>query len=774
MMYKYFDFRYFTLLESILKVDPNFLSLIKSIADKGDAVGSMLNNLISKDIKTNVNYLKVSDKNDDMKFVNDTQVKRFIDAGQDPFDRATNSAKVGRTVRQILTTNGISVTDQQIEKFVNLYKNSWDKSFKKTGEGIHLVSGEDIRNWYHHSKYVPGGGQLNSSCMRYDETQDFLNIYTENPEVCQLVILVDDRNRLLGRALLWKLVDGINKYGYYLDRIYTRFDSDGEKFADWYKDFIKATDDDFKAHYIGRTSNCKVQLKKWKFKFYPYMDTLAIIDYETGILATYQIEDSKRLQLHIQNTSGEPSVPNYNWSNFHQKYIPLSESVYISERQDYFLKTECVQDYKNDWLYKEDAIYSDYYQSYIKKENSQELEGFGLVDSDDILEVYDSIVDGGPSDMRKFLYTKLKGSKYVEVGIRWNSYWVNSDFCYYDAYENHYFVKTDLEGRYQSLYSVNLEEYSDINNNLFDNLLDKFNNYYQSYGSNSELYKFPIFHYLYMNGSSYNEKERDFFASGEMLDFLNLKPDGRTAVYMKNNDYFKGFSKMCYKYNIIELNKLSENIDGCDINPLLKKLKIIDGYLYSNDIGNYRTINDTYANMIKYGTFTKYLNTTLVKLYKGVNFTGVLLSDKSINEYFSYIKNQKVIVISNNGLDSIDFKDTNLKDNLKDILTKFKEILLYFSYWYIILSNDDAAYMRTEDYISTKGFEISPDLLRVLTWFCIYTDVGGEYSEYLHGIRSSISKFPTSEFLKENNMSLSSDKSKKSIEIYNDFLDLLK
>jgi hypothetical protein len=166
MIKKYFDFSFFLLLESILKVNPEFDELIKSISDK-DPVAKMLLSLIDKDIKTNVNYLKPSDKNDDMKFVNDTQVKRFIDAGQDPFDRATNSAKIGRTVRQILTTNGISVTDPQIEKFVNTYKNAWDKSFKKTSEGIHVVSGEEIRNWYLFDKYVPGGGQLNSSCMRY-------------------------------------------------------------------------------------------------------------------------------------------------------------------------------------------------------------------------------------------------------------------------------------------------------------------------------------------------------------------------------------------------------------------------------------------------------------------------------------------------------------------------------------------------------------------------------------------------------------------------------
>lgn len=773
MMYKYFDFRYFTLLESILKVDSNFLSLIKLIADKGDPVGSMLNNLISKDIKTNVNYLKVSDKNDDMKFVNDTQVKRFIDAGQDPFDRATNSAKVGRTVRQILTTNGISVTDQQIEKFVNLYKNSWDKSFKKTAEGIHLVSGEDIRNWYHHSKYVPGGGQLNSSCMRYDETQEYLNIYTENPEVCQLVILVDDRNRLLGRALLWKLVDGVNKYGYYLDRIYTRFDSDGEKFADWYKEYLKLTDDDFKAHYAGRTSGCKVQLKKWKFKMYPYMDTLEIIDYETGILGTYQIEDSKRLQLHIQNTGGEPSVPNYNWSDKHQEYLHKNESVYISEHEDYFLKTECVKDYKDNWVYKDDAIYSDFYQAYIKSKNSQELEGFGLVDSDDILDVYDSVVDNRPSDMRKFLYSELKGSKYVQIDLRWDSYWVNSDLCYYDAYNNSSFLKTDLDERYQILYNITPDEYKNIDTNIFNNLLSRFSVFYISYGLDESSYKLPIVHNLFLNPTKFNEKERDFFVSDVMMSFFNLKIDDRSVTYIKNGDYAKGFSKMCYGHSIIELKKISENIEGCDINPLLKKLENINNYLYSHDVGDYRSINDAYDGMTKYGTFTKYLNNTLVKLYKEEDFINKFLSDKSINQYFSYIRKNNVVLSTHSG-DSINYRDPDLKDNLKIILTKYKDILLYFSYWYIVLNNEDAAELRFYNFALVNGIEASPDLFRVLKYFCRYTDVGGEYSEILHSLRSSLSKFPISEFLQENNLSRASDKSEKSIEIYNDFLTLLK
>ena len=53
---------------SLIKVDPDFLSLIARISDKDDPVAKFLYSLVSKDIKTNANYLKVSDKNDDLKF----------------------------------------------------------------------------------------------------------------------------------------------------------------------------------------------------------------------------------------------------------------------------------------------------------------------------------------------------------------------------------------------------------------------------------------------------------------------------------------------------------------------------------------------------------------------------------------------------------------------------------------------------------------------------------------------------------------------------------
>ena len=57
--------------------------------------------------------------------------------------------------------------------------------------------------------------------MKYYRCKDYFNIYIENPDVCQLLIFTDPNDKLLGRALLWKLEDGSN----YMDRIYTNRDS---------------------------------------------------------------------------------------------------------------------------------------------------------------------------------------------------------------------------------------------------------------------------------------------------------------------------------------------------------------------------------------------------------------------------------------------------------------------------------------------------------------------------------------------------------------------
>ena len=256
-----------------------------------------------------------------------------------------------------------------------------------------------------------------------------------------------------------------------------------------------------------------------------------------------------------------------------------------------------------------------------------------------------------------------------------------------------------------------------------------------------------------------------------MLDYLNLKSDGRNIVYMKHQDYNKGYHKMCYQYTIESLKVWSENIKGCNIEPLLKQLEEINNFLYSNSVGDYRNINDSYIAVEKYGSYTKYFNHTLSELYKEYDVYENILSDKTIDQYVKYTKDSNLSYKS----ESIDYKDDDLKEKLKSFISKYKNIVLYFSYWYIVFNDDDYAGYRLSSYIDKNNIEMPPSLSYFIRYFCRYNDVGGKYAESINTIRREISRKSLSDnLIKENSINRYDDEYEKSIKVYNDFLTFLK
>ena len=187
--------------------------------------------------------------------------------------------------------NNMDITAATIEKFVNLYEaevmlreNSLD-DFK-------VVEGKDIRKWYH-QKYYEGdsSGQLSNSCMRYPTCQDYFDIYVQNPEVCKMVIYLNEFNQLRGRALLWILSDGKK----YMDRIYTSKDSYETLFLKWgskngYSRTIK--------------NNSVVNVKPGDYELYPYMDTFQYYDADGGRLSDSKI--FQRPYAELDTTDGDP------------------------------------------------------------------------------------------------------------------------------------------------------------------------------------------------------------------------------------------------------------------------------------------------------------------------------------------------------------------------------------------------------------------------------------------------------------------------------------
>lgn len=229
--------------------------------------------------------------------------------------------KVGRLVNTILKKAGIKVSDKDVEQFVNKWKSFIDFSNNKYSN-FKLVKGEDIRYWYYEEKYEGYGGSLNGSCMKHKNCQPFFDLYVENPDVCQLLILKShNEDTILGRALVWKLRDGDT----FMDRIYTSNDSDVELFKKYAqeKGWMYKSCQDFNEYTSIVLPNggvkhltLNVDLKNSYFDSYPYMDTLKFLNYNKNTLTnnthghyTNRLEDTNGGVCEVCNGGGRTDCP---------------------------------------------------------------------------------------------------------------------------------------------------------------------------------------------------------------------------------------------------------------------------------------------------------------------------------------------------------------------------------------------------------------------------------------------------------------------------------
>ena len=238
----------------------------------------------------------------------------------------------------VTISSDIVITDADIEKFVNEFL-ALRKSLNFDASGIEfkIVEGEDIRKYYSYKSYFGYDanvkkGQLWQSCMRYDHCQKYFDIYTENPEQVQMLVLVTADGKLVGRALLWKLdkksdydekPDGKIVTGTFMDRIYTINDSDVKLFInhaiknDWvYRNEeanICFNDEKIESPVLKVTLD--MDIADW----FPYIDTLSHYSIDDNYLTNSNELDHDR---DLSSTAGawagadeEDQDPDYNVDN---------------------------------------------------------------------------------------------------------------------------------------------------------------------------------------------------------------------------------------------------------------------------------------------------------------------------------------------------------------------------------------------------------------------------------------------------------------------------
>jgi hypothetical protein len=697
----------YSLLESILFVDSDFLQILTDINNiYSSRISNLLLNIVGEDIKTNINYLKPSDKNDDIKFINDTQVDRIIASGNNPFNDVKNTTKIGRAIRQILTLNNISFTDKEIEDFVNNYKNIWDNKYTDFKEGFSLIKGDSIKYWYLLDNYYKGGGSLNNSCMRYQNCQSYFDIYTKNPEVCSLLIYKDSDNKLLGRALVWTLVQDEVKSKYYLDRIYTRFDSDIDKFKKWFIDNLNDNRVNYESYNEDSSYHISVKLKKWKFEKYPYMDTFTVLDIKNGILKKERKDDD--VVYFLSSTEGDFNT-SHKWSEYNQDYILNRYAVFLND--DWYHYDQLVKTKDDEYELEENCVYSDKYNSYVRKEDAVEFEG-DIVDKKDIVEVYDDLINGKPANKKKVLYSENN-----KIYVLFKEKYVNKKNLIYRLKYDQWVLEKDEDELI--VYNININDFDSITSELEAYYVYDFVCYFITQEFDILESRLPIFVKI----------KRSVLASENVLKALNINYSNFDKTLIDREDYYNNFIHFLDLETKKQLNKdwiknpnyiISDIKDAIDyftktdlnedlLNTFSKNKKLIS--LYKESDGDLKK-----GLIILLSNFLKEKK-LLKKLYDNDNMKMFISQfEKRRGEIYFEIKGQK-------------FKLN--EENIKKFITHNEYYIICYIYLYIFSGERRSSYKIIEE-ISDINVNNNRNTSEEFLSYFTYTDTYKTLAEIIH------------------------------------------
>lgn len=297
--------------------------------------------------------------------------------------------KGAKVVRKLFTAKGLQqFKDKDFEQFSNLFKSFSDSVYGNYS--FKVVTGDEIAHYYNDDQYSRKHGQNGSlwgSCMK-DSPSNYFDIYTKNPDQVSMLIMLDEDEQVLGRALIWKDIsfDGVRHD--FMDRIYYVRDSDCELF----KDYARKNDMVFKARQSydhkngfiidGNEIGCdiKIELGKYDFSYYPYVDTFTFM---TGDVLS---NDEYECEWKLESTGGQRDEGEYStsvWDEYNQEHIQEDDAVYCQYgggfcHQDSAVHLEylCESAFPNltEWSHREERD--------LLNEDAVEISGGGYVHND--------------------------------------------------------------------------------------------------------------------------------------------------------------------------------------------------------------------------------------------------------------------------------------------------------------------------------------------------------------------------------------------------------
>lgn len=354
-----------------LFVSEELKSLLSSIKDDSVVAKMLLKSRQNKSdvVDSFVNYISISTQDrGKISYLTQDRISS-VDESEYWSSSRRYQAKPGAFISKIFK----NITPKEVENFSNLFR-SMSLKAKFT---FSVVKGDDIKKYYHWESYSKDKGTLGVSCMKHDNCQKLLNIYSDSDQVSMLVML-DDENKLMGRALLWDLSP--NKI---MDRIYTIDDESLRfHFKKWATDnnyWYKSEQNWYNTLQFEQLGKEKVELeieaKMDKFRYYPYMDTFKFVDIETNSVFNYIPKESDNIRTLVACDGSKYDGDYLRFDSINRIFRYRGETVYIPYLDIYTHENNTRWSRLNDhYILLDDCKYSDDLDDYIFIDESKNKE----------------------------------------------------------------------------------------------------------------------------------------------------------------------------------------------------------------------------------------------------------------------------------------------------------------------------------------------------------------------------------------------------------------
>lgn len=271
------------------------------------------------------------------------------------------TARAGKLARKLIQEEyqrSAELKDTDYELFSNLIK-----ADKINDEDCQVkfieVSGEDIRYRYNEENHstVYSTGSMGESCMRYEGSQSWLDIYVDNPDKISLLVMIDCDHKTVGRAIVWQTDQGV-----FMDRVYAT-DAHQKMFEQYAEDkkwLYKYKHNNDQEEYIMNSGDQEiltlvVKLSNHDYEEYPYMDTLSCLNNSGYISNSTNYNDRELRETGGNLSNQEDDHEGEVYDDYSDRWISEDDSVYIEGYGNTHQDNAVMDEYTDKWMLERDA-----------------------------------------------------------------------------------------------------------------------------------------------------------------------------------------------------------------------------------------------------------------------------------------------------------------------------------------------------------------------------------------------------------------------------------